>query len=360
MIDLGRRQAVVGMGLAGLLGRSAFAQAPAVPRGTTLTISLWGGITEDSIRRLVQPGFEKLTGATLAYDIGGQGARINKLLAQRGSPPADVIFTTDEAVITGHKAGVLIPARRRNIPNLVDVFDWTQTVKGFGSADTVPGVPYTMISQVIAYNPDKLKFKPTGWGDLWSPEVLGKLSIGGPAGSTTPANVIMTAELAGGSAANPDPGFKKLAQLRPAKLSLFWTDWAPLLKSGEVIMAAELDYYVEAMKTQGYPVDYIYPKEKAVGLSEYASIVKGTKYPDLAEAFLNMMLDPKIQEALSVETYQGSVSSKVSLTPAAAARCACGARTAQLRFFDPVFIASVRPAWTERLTTEVLPEWGKS
>ena len=110
------------------------------------------------------------------------------------------------------------------------------------------------------------------------------------------------------------PAFKKLAELRPAKLSLFWTDWAPLLKSGEVTMAVELDYYVEAMKTQGYPVDYIYPKEKAVGLSEYASIVKGTKNPELAEAFLNTMLDPKIQEALSVETYQGSVSGKVTLS----------------------------------------------
>ena len=352
------------MGAAGLLavgGRAALAQTPAAPaitKGATLTISLWGGITEDSIRRLVQPDFEKLTGVRLAYDIGGQGMRINKLLAQRSRPPADVIFTTDEGVITGHKAGVLIPARRKNMPNLADVFEWAQTVKQYGSDDTVPGVPYTLISSVLAFNPEKLKTKPTSWEDLWQPEVKGKLAFTGPAGSTAPEFVIIAAELAGGSAAKPDAGFTKLALLRPAKLSLFWTDYAPMVKTGEIIMSVELDYYVEAMKSQGYPYDYVYPKEKAIGLSEYASIVKGTATPDLAEAFLNMMLDPKIQEALSRETYQGSVSSKVQLTPAVAARCACGPRTEQLRFFDPAFIASVRPAWTERLTTEVVPQWG--
>ncbi len=354
---LRRRHLLAGAGALALGGRAAMA-APLVGQGATLTISLWGGITEDSIRRLVQPDFEKLTGAKLAYDIGGQGMRINKLLAQRGHPPADVIFTTDEGVITGHKAGVLIPARRKNLPNLADVFDWAQTVKGFGGDDTAPGVPYTLISSVIAFNPEKVKTPPTSWADLWRPEARGKLAFPGPAGSTAPEMVIIAAELAGGSEKAPDAGFKKLGDLRPAKLSIFWTDYAPMVKTGEIIMSTELDYYVEAMKSQGYPYDYVYPKEKAIGLSEYASIVKGTAYPDLAEAFLNLMLEPSIQEGLSRETYQGSVSSKVTLTSAVAARCACGARTRELRFFDPAFIASVRPAWTERLTTEVLPQWG--
>ena len=29
----------------------------------------------------------------------------------------------------------------------------------------------------------------------------------------------------------------------------------------------------------------------------------------------------------------------------------------QIRFFDPVQWHENRPAWTERLTTEVVPEW---
>lgn len=359
-LGVNRRLVLGGLGASGLLaagGRRAAAQAPAIAKGATITISLWGGVTEDSIRRLVEPEFTSLTGGKLAYDIGSQGARFNKLLAQRNSPPADVIFTTDEAVIAGHKAGVLMPARSKNVPNLADVFDWAQTVKVAGPPGTVPGVPYTLISEVIAFNPDKLKTRPSSWGDLWWPEVQGKLATGAPSASTMPEMVIIAAEMNGGGASHPDPGFAKLAQLRPLKLSLFWTDYAPMVKTGEVIMSTELDYYVETMKSQGYPIDYVYPKEKAIGLSEYASIVKGTKYPELAEAFLNVMLDSGVQEALARDTYQGSVSSKAKPTPAVAARCACGDKVQQLRFFDPGFIASVRPAWTERLTTEVLPHW---
>jgi hypothetical protein len=29
----------------------------------------------------------------------------------------------------------------------------------------------------------------------------------------------------------------------------------------------------------------------------------------------------------------------------------------KIRFFDPVFWFENRPAWTERLTTEVVPQW---
>ncbi len=364
---INRRKALAGLGTLGLaaatggVSRFSFAQAtgPAIGKGQTVIISLWGGITEDSIRKFVQPVFEKMTGAKLDYDIGGQGARVNKLLAQRDNPPCDVIFTTDEAVLMGHSVGVLIPARRKNIPNLADVFPWAHTVPDIGGADGIAGVPYTLISGVLAYNPEKFKTPPTSWADMWRPEVRGKMSFTSPAGSTMPEQVIIAAELAGGSVSNPDPGFKKLAELRPIKLTTFWTDWAPLLKTGDVIMAPELDYYVEAMKTQGYPVDYIFPKEKATGLPEYASIVKGTNNPELAEAFLNILIDPKTQEGLSIETYQGTINSKVKLSNEAAKRCACGERTAQLRFYDPKMITAVRAPWTERLNTEVIPNWGK-
>ena len=105
-VRISRRQLIQGAGAIGLgaVGASANARitraqgAPAIVRGTTLTVSTWGGVTQDGIKAYAQKEFEKQTGATLAFDIGGQGARYNKLLAQRANPPADVFFSTDEAV----------------------------------------------------------------------------------------------------------------------------------------------------------------------------------------------------------------------------------------------------------------------
>jgi putative spermidine/putrescine transport system substrate-binding protein len=361
---LDRRDALKGLGslaagaATGVLGSAATAvAAPSVAKGTVFTLSTWGGITQDSIKAYVAPEFERVTGAKLAYDIGGLGARYNKLLAQRANPPADVFFSTDETIVAGRKAGILTDAAKKNIPNYGDVADWAKTVKPQGSGDLLPGVPYTLIAYVLAFNPSIVKQPVTSWADMWRPEFIGKLAFASPVHSMMPAFVIVAAEMAGGSASNPGPGFKKLAELKPAKLTVFWTDWAPLNKSGDVVLGTEFDYYLEAMKNQKYPIDYVIPKEKGFGASEYVAIVKGTKYQELAEEFLNQMIAPKAQHAFAVATYQGPISTKVSLSAAEQARCACGARVDQLRFFDPNVFANNRAAWTERLNTEVVPNW---
>ncbi len=69
------------------------------------------------------------------------------------------------------------------------------------------------------------------------------------------------------------------------------------------------------------------------------------------------MLSVPVQTAFAMETFQGPTNKTVRLDAAAAARCAYGARVEQLRFFDPVMFADNRPAWTERLNTEVVPHW---
>ena len=82
---------------------------------------------------------------------------------------------------------------------------------------------------------------------------------------------------------------------------------------------------LEAMKNQKYPIEYVIPKEKGFGASEYVCVVKGTKNQELAEEFLNQMIATKAQRAFAVETHQGPISTKVELSAAEQARCACGA-----------------------------------
>jgi putative spermidine/putrescine transport system substrate-binding protein len=338
--------------------RPSLAQ-PAIGQGSTLTISTWGGVTSDGIRDHVGPEFEKQTGAKLAFDIGGQGARYNKLLAQKGNQSADIFFGTDEAVVGGLRAGVLQTADRKAIPNYAELYDWSKTVKTADPANQIAAVPYTLISYVLAYNPESVKTKPTSWADLWRPEFHGKLALAAPAHSQMPALVIIAAELAGGSVTNVELAFAKLAQLRPNKLTFFWTDWAPLLKTGDTTAATEFDYYLESMKAQGYPIDYVFPTEGAIGAAECAALVAGTKNRELGQAFLNLMIDAKIQETFATKTFQGPTNQRVQLPESVAAKMSYGeAKLKQIRFFDPVTWYENRPVWTERLTTEVVPAWG--
>lgn len=366
--DVDRRRVMQGIGamaggltVTGLAGRSLAQTSPAAPaiaRGTTVTVSVWGGVSEDFLKKYVEPEFTKQTGAKIAYDIGAQGVRLNKLIAQRTSPTTDVVFLGDQAIIAGYRAGVLTPANRAGIPRLAELHDWSFGIKEYATDTTIAAIPYTILANVIAYNPEVIKNKPTSWADLWRPEVQGKLMMPGlPASATVPL-VMIANELAGGPPSDLSAGIKKLAELKPVKLSLFWTDWAPQSKTGDIIMGVELDYYVETMKDQKYPVDYVFPKEKAIGIPQYLSLVKGTKNQEAAEAFINLMISAKVQEDMANTTQQGVINKTVQLSPAMANRCSCGARLEQLRFFDPRGIADIQPKLIEQLNTEVVPKWG--
>ncbi|WP_428487693.1 ABC transporter substrate-binding protein [Rhodopila sp.] len=361
MIGIPRRSVIKLATTAGAVAASRLATAqpaPAIGKGTTLTLSTWGGVTSDGIRDYVGPEFEKQTGAKLAFDIGGQGARYNKLLAQKGNQGTDVFFGTDEALVGGLRAGVLQTADLKALPNYADLHDWSRTVQPPDRATQVAGVPYTLISYVLAFNPDTVKTRPISWGDLWRPEFQGKLAFAAPGHSQMPGLVIIAAELAGGDKTNVDPGFAKLAKLRPDKLTFFWTDWAPMLKTGDTNSATEFDYYPETMKAQGYPIDYVFPSEGAIGAAECAALVAGTRNREVAHVFLNLMIDPAIQETFATRTFQGPTNKKVQLTADIAARMSYGEKLKHIRFFDPAFWHENRPAWTERLNTEVVPEWG--
>lgn len=356
-----RRATLQGLGAlaaaAGAIPARSLLAAPASHKGTVLTVSCWGGDVQDSIKKYVAPEFERLSGATLAYDIGGMGARYSKILAQRANPQTDVFFCTDEAVVSGLKAGVLTTAARKNLSNLPDVDPTSLSLNTSVSADTLAAMPYCILALGLAYNPEVVKQAPTSWTDLWNPEFAGQTTFISPVHSMMPGMVVALAEIFGGSEKNVEPAFKKLAELRPIKLTVAPTDWNSLLKSGDIKMAVEFDSYTDGLKVQKYPIAYAFPKEKALGIIDVVAIVKGTRSQELSELFLDLIADKKVQAGLAADSYVGPINTKTELSAEAKARCNCGAQPSQVRFFDPVMFAAMRPAWTERLNIEVVPNW---
>lgn len=338
---------------AGVFGSAVGAvAAPAVVLGQTrtLTISTWGGDTENAIKSFVMPEFEKEHDVKLVFDIGSMGARYNKIRAQKGLSTVDVFFSTDEPVFNGMRTGLFAEINPGNIPNMADLHDWATPTGGFG-------VGYGLITFGLAYHTDHVKNPPTRWGDLWREDIRSKLALPAVFHSLMPALLIRSAEISGGDAENLEPGLDKLAELRPKKLSYFWTAWAPLLQSGDVHVAAEFDYYIEGMKDKGYSVSWNNPSDRGFATYQHLSIPAASKNKTLAEAFLNAMLDPGVQEAIANKTYQGPTNRKVELAPEVASRSTYGARLGHIRFFDGRDIDEKRQAISEMLKTKVLPLW---
>jgi len=320
-----------------------------------LVISVWGGTTEEFIREYAEPKFSELyPKVTVLYDVGGMSARFNKLLAQKDSPEADIFVSTSEALVSAIKESLVVKINPDNIPNMDALYDWAMPESEYGAA-------YSAIAYGLGYNSDFFgDDPPDSWSDLWRPEVQGKIAVPANGHSMMLDFIITSAEMNGGSADNPDPGFDALAEIKPVAQTYFYTDWNALFNAGDVVLATDFDYYINTMADSGSNIKFVIPKEKAFGSLQHLSVVAGTENQEAAEAFINILLSAEVQEAVGTKLLNAPARSDIELSAELADRLACyGDSLNDIRWFDPTFNSDHRPAWSEMMNEKVAPSWGQ-
>ncbi len=95
-------------------------------KGRTLTVSVWGGPTEQAFLKAVVPVFRALTGANVVFETGSGGERFNKLLAQGSMATVDVFVNSGENVYQANRLGKLLNVDPSLVPNLEDIADWAK------------------------------------------------------------------------------------------------------------------------------------------------------------------------------------------------------------------------------------------
>jgi len=158
-------------------------------------------------------------------------------------------------------------------------------------------IPWDWSYDGILVRTDKVKKIPQSWVDLWSPEFKGHettIDAGEEAYEMTALSLAIDPYTA-----TPDQDAQikqKLIDLKP-NLVNYWSDpteVSNLMASGDlwVIGNAWNETYVNLIKEKT-PVQYIMPKEKAIGYSCGYAISSKTKNVDLAYDFINARTDPQ-------------------------------------------------------------------
>jgi spermidine/putrescine transport system substrate-binding protein len=152
-------------------------------------------------------------------------------------------------------------------------------------------IPWDWGFEAILVRTDKVKTKPQAWADLWNPEYQGHVSI-----IDAGENAYMETALALGlnpyeATSEQDAQIKqKLIDLKPNLLN-YWsdpTDVSNLMANGDVwvIGNAWNENYI-SLNREKIPVEYVMPKEKAIGWMCGYSISSKTKNLDMVYDFLN-------------------------------------------------------------------------
>lgn len=314
---LDRRQLLQAMGgaAAAIISGHAVSVAAAPPiapsrqyDGKQFVVYSYGGAWDEAIKAgAVNTLQAKYPGLEIIIDPSGG---FTKLLAERDNPAADVSFIDDSAMPRAIALDIAQPLDFSKIPNAADVYEQG---KLFGDR----GVAVEFGRLGLAYRTDKLPSPPTSWTDLWNPEYAGHVSIGtAETGGTAWVQFLVgVAEANGGGVDNIDPGFEKLAELKPNLLTI--TDSTAqvtqLLTSGDLWLTHFWDGRTIQMARDGVPVQFVAPKEGPFATITYMGMIKGTELPDLAHEFINLMLGEAGQVAFAENIGYGPTNKKVVL-----------------------------------------------
>ena len=167
----------------------------------------------------------------------------------------------------------------------------------------------------LTYNTEKVKTPPTSWDDLWKPEYKGHVVLPDINACCGHLLMLKLAAMNGGGIDKVDPGFKKLATLKPNVLT-FWSShdqMANMLNNGDAWIGVWASDRAGTQVLQGAPVGLAYPQDGTVLFGNGIGMVKGTKHKALAEKYVNFALDAAQQTNFHANAVLGPTNKNVKL-----------------------------------------------
>lgn len=233
----------------------------------------------------------KHPGVNVTFVRDGTPKILAKLRAEfeAGQPQADVLLIADSVTMEGLKKEDRLLAHEK-----ADVSAYpagTHDPQKFWFATK-------LITTGIAYN-TKASFRPTSWLDLTKPEVKGQLVM--PSPLTSGAALIHAATLTG----NIEGGWKYYEALKDndAMAGGGNGDVLKQVAGGQKLYGVIVDYMPIREKAKGASVEFVFPREGVSAVSEPAAILKTSKNPDAARAFIDFMISKEGQELALKQGY---------------------------------------------------------
>ncbi|HEY8528540.1 MAG TPA: extracellular solute-binding protein [Paenibacillaceae bacterium] len=314
-------------------------------QGQKLVVGVWGGDYAAAIEEYAVKPLEEM-GAEIELVLGGTGDRFAKLYAEKGNPSMDVAFLNLFEAKQAIDDGVAEPVDE-TLPNFPQLYPAAQK-NGYGM---------TFMALGIVYNKELVSEPITKWADLWRDEFKGKVAFPNYPGFEGDAFIALAGLAFGKTERDDDFNFEKLKELKPVPMTYTNLDELFLeLESGSVLAAPIFNSYANDYIEKGYPVEFVYPDGPgAVMAKDTIVIAKGTKYPELAKAFVNLCISVETQTHFATKLFMGPTNKEVRVPEEIANKIVYGEETvSKLQVLDWDYLLSKRAEWTQRWNTEIL------
>ena len=317
--------------------------------GGSIAAATFPGAWETAHRSFLVPAFQKATGASVNLVASMPLDIIAKTLMSRANPAFDVFVADEGSFAVANEQGLVEAIPTALLPNLKDVPAKFVDPKGLAvyvSAQVVG----------IAYNTEKIKTPPTSWNDLLKPEYKGRVGIVGFGSALGPVWLTEVAKMRGGSEQNMDPAFQYLRQLLPniGAVAPSPGALATLIQQGQVDICAHYSNNVGDLQAKGVPVALAKPDTGWGIVRTTMHVVKNTKEPVLAAAYINAALDVSVQAKLAdTPYYLAPTNTKVAYTKGLQHYARDAAELEGFKNIDWVKLAPLRQGYIDRFNREM-------
>ena len=197
---------------------------------------------------------------------------------------------------------------------------------------------------------------PTSWKDLKDPKYKKQLVVP-PLNNTYGLHALVEyAREGGGGEKKIDAGFKTFKDEVGPNVLVYEPSpgkMTELFSSGQATIAVWGSGRVKAFADTGFPVGFVYPQEGAYALlSSVCPVAKANANP-LAQAFVNYLVSPKVQEQLATAYGYGPVNKQAKVADDPRVPLPIGKRAADLIVIDWDTVNQNRDDWNKRWTREI-------
>lgn len=328
-----------------LLGRRAGAQ------DRSIQVGIFNGVQADFMQREVIARFERERRVRVFTTRGPTAAHIARLRATRERPTFSVMCMDAMGVEIAARDGLLAKLSPGAIPNLANVFP------RFIINDD-HAVAFAVSVAGLFYNPQAIR-PLASYGELWDRRFRRRFSMVSPTYPQSVCLLIATAALVTGKPFAEaqhliDQAWPRMEELRPNLHNIYAAE-ADIMQiaQGEAdVGGIEYSKTIYPYTMRGADVTMCFPREGSfAGLNCLVQVKDGPE-PELAAAFIDLMLDASVQKPLAEVTVAAPPIRGLDFAPELARLMAYPVeRMDDLGMFNPDWAAlnPLRGGWIERL-----------
>lgn len=291
--------ATAAIAMPAIIGRASVATAQASFAGESLIAVSWSGNYEKVFRETVIDPFNAQYG-TKAETVGGWDQITSQIAAApEDNPPFDVTVAEEYISSTGLAGGQYQKTDPAKIPNLASVYPWFFETRPDHAKEY--GIPFGGGTCMLMVR-KSLKIAPTSWSLLWDERLAGRVTSDSAAWWWTLSVPAVMSKINPGldemyDMASAEALFAELDKLKVAKWYSDGAEQANIMNQEEADAAMTFSSDAYTFLTEN-PDEYVagVPEEGVSAWADWFFKVRGTQHGDLADLFMNYLLEKETQD----------------------------------------------------------------